>query len=656
MSKKISLCMIVKNEEANLARCLSSVQGVVDEIIVVDTGSVDNTRLVAEKAGARVVSVEWQNNFSMARNASLELATGDWILFLDADEALEQGSTDALRRITDSNYEGYFLKIINFIGASGSVETSPDLVFRMFRNHPQYRFRGAIHEQIVDVILEKNNQATFQVAEDVIIRHYGYLNQQIVEKDKKNRNLAIISKELQNDPGNQSLHYHYGVELYRADRFAEAAEELTRTANAVDPSVIYYPKLLRYIALAHYGARRYDLALEALKQGLQFFPNYADLYYYGGLIYLEQRNFAGAYEFFQHALSTPEQPAYYAPLGGSRGFRAYYQMGHLAELFGNEEEALRYYMLSLRDNAEFSLALSAIVRILNPRQNQEYTREAMEKICDFCTLDAYRLIGTIYFSERAYPLALDYFDKIDIAYLDTYTEVLKAICLIQQRRTLEALRILDKIPVDHPQYPLTRLNKILCFWLLKNRVKVRDLCNDFLSVGLSTDTGAVVAMLKDSLYKRVSTPPAFLGPEGMSLITDILARALDMKEFQLAESLLARLDKTTQKENASILSRVFAQYECWDTALYYAELYMEEYPDNADASFQVAEILIHLNQKERACLCYQRALTIDPLQPQYYAKLITLYQAMRNDLLAEAHRKYPEIPMFSLLLEEALNQ
>lgn len=648
--------MIVKNEEANLARCLSSVRGAVDEIIIVDTGSVDQTKLIAENAGAKVISLVWQDNFSIARNASLDLATGDWILFLDADEELEPGSGEALRRIAEAEHEGYFIKVINFIGDSGSVETSPDLIFRMFRNNPQYRFRGAIHEQIVDVILEENNQATFQVAEDVVIRHYGYLNQQIIEKDKKNRNLDIIKKELENQPDNQTLRYHYGIELYRAERFAEAAEELTKTANTVDPGVIYYPKLLRYIVLAHYGAGNYDLALEAVSLGLKFFPNYADLYYYGGLIHLDRHSFAGAYECFQLALSMPEQPVYYAPFSGSRGFRAYYQMGHLAEIFGNEEEALRYYLLSLRDNTEFTMALYAIVRILDPRQDPEYTRQVMEKLCDFCTVEANRFIATVYFSEGAYRLALDYFDRIDISCMDSYTEVLRAICLIQQKRTLEAIRILDKIPLGHPQYPLARLNKILCFWLLKNRIKVRDLCNDFLSVGLSADTGAVVSILKESLYKRISSPPVALGSEGMSLIKDIIMRALDQQELQLAEALLARVDKMTQKENALELSRIFAEYQCWDTALYYAELYMEEHANNADAWFQTAEVLCRKNQNERACLCYRRALTIDPRQPQYYVKLIKLYQTMRRELLAKAAKQYPGIPFFSQLLEEDANK
>lgn len=644
--------MIVKNEEINLTRCLASINSAVDEIIVVDTGSTDQTRQVAESAGATVISFLWNDDFSAARNASLELATGDWVLFLDADEALEPGSGQILRQIVEEAHEGYFIKIINLIGSEGSVESSPDLVFRLFRNNPDYRFRGAIHEQVVDVILEKNRQASFQIAEGVVLRHYGYLNQQIIEKNKKVRNLTIIKKELDNAPGNHMLRYHYGIELYRADRFAEAAEELTKAANNTDPKTVYYPKLLRYIALAHYGAQKYDWALEAISLGLQFFPNYADLYYYGGLIHLEQKNYAGAYEWFHRALAMPEQPAYYAPFSGSRGFRAYYQVGQLAEAFGNEEEALRYYLLSLQDNAEFTIALYAIVRILDPRSNPEYTRESMEKLCDFCTPEAQRLIGTVYFTEGAYSLAAEYLEKIDPSSLDAYTSILKAICLIQQKRTIEAIRLLDAIVPGHPHFPLARLNKILCFWFENNRTKVRLLCEDFLAMGLSADTGAVVTMLKDSLYKRISNAPAILGSEGIALVKDIVLRALDLQNLPLAESLVARVDKHCQQENALDFARIFAHYQHLDIALTYTELALEANADNASAWCQMAEILTQQNRKEEACLCYRQALSIEPRQPQYYVKLITLYQNMRQELLAEAALKYPNMPVFSQLLGE----
>jgi glycosyltransferase involved in cell wall biosynthesis len=644
--------MIVKNEEINLTRCLASIKGFVDEIIIVDTGSTDLTIKVAEDNGAVVIPFLWQDDFSAARNASLEAASGDWILFLDADEALEPESGQILRQVIAGEEEGFFIKIINLIGSEGSIESSPDLVFRLFRNKPDYRFRGAIHEQIVDVILEKNGQARFQIAEGIVLRHYGYLNQQILEKNKKVRNLTIIKKELDSNPDNHMLRYHYGIELYRADRFTEAAEELTKAANNTDPKTVYYPKLLRYIALAHYSAQKYDWALEAITLGLQFFPDYADLYYYGGLIQLEQQNYAAAYQWFHQALAMPEQPAYYAPFSGSRGFRAYYQVGLLAEAFGNEEEALRFYLLSIQDNAEFTIALYAIVRILDPRSNPEYTRETMEKLCDFCTPQAQRLIGTIYFTEGAYSMAYEYLEKIEPSSLDDYTSILKAICLIQQKRTIEAIRILDTIPPGQPHFPLAMLNKILCFWFENNRTKVRALCEEFLSMGLSPDTGAVVTMLKDSLYKRISNAPAILQTEGIALIKDIVLRSLDLKNVPLAESLLARLDKHCQQEHALDFARIFSHYQEFDISLTFTEIALEGNAESAGAWYQMAEILTKQNRPEEACLCYRRTLSIEPRQPQYYVKLIRLYQAMRQDLLTEAALRYPNMPIFNELLGE----
>ena len=99
----VSLCMIVKDEEENLARCLDSVRDFVDEIIIVDTGSTDRTIDIAERYGARVFYHPWEGSFSKARNYSLKYATCDWILILDADEELNNDDTSRLKEIAKDN-------------------------------------------------------------------------------------------------------------------------------------------------------------------------------------------------------------------------------------------------------------------------------------------------------------------------------------------------------------------------------------------------------------------------------------------------------------------------------------------------------------------------------------------------------------------------
>lgn len=651
MCVKISLCMITKNEQLNLERCLASVQGVVDEIIMVDTGSTDETCKIAAGFGAIVQPFLWRDDFSEARNASLELATGDWILFLDADEALAPGSADVLRRLVEQDNDGYFIKIINYIGSDSGVDSCPDLVFRLFKNRADYRFRGAIHEQIVDVILERNHQARYQIAEDMVILHYGYLTQQIIEKDKKNRNINIIQRELDKSPDNRLLRYHYGVELFRADRLAEAAEELTKAASGIDPGTVYLPKLLRYIVLAYHGTQQYIQAMEIVKLGLSLYPNYADLYYYGGLLQVELHNYARAYELFQQALSMPGQPAYFAPFSGTRGFRTYYQLGQLAEKFCNEEEALRYYLLSLGDNANFTAALQGILRILNPREHPEYTRQALAKICDFCTPEAKLLIAKLCYFESAYPMALDYFEQVDT--LDSYSCILKAICLMQQRRFLEALRHLEEIPEDETQYPLAKLNKLLCFWFEKKRAKVRSIAEELFAMGLSLDTGAVIGLLRDSLTKKKkSAQLVVLQDEGMALIRDIVLRSLDLGEDTLAHSILAQINTDSLEKHAVDLARIFQQYGYLDQAECYLQMY-PQHTENAQVYYHLAEIKEQTDQKMEASSLYRQALALDPREPRYYVRLIRLYEQLRCEILEEAYKRYPESPVFKTLLEEA---
>lgn len=653
MNNIISLCMIVKNEEGNLRRCLASVAGAVDEIIVADTGSTDNTCRVAEEFGCRLIHHPWTGNFSEARNASLAPATGEWILYLDADEELTAESREGLRRLVcDDTAEGYFIKVINYLGSEGWTETCPDLIFRLFRNRRDYRFHGAIHEQIVDVILQKNNSARYRIAEGVTILHYGYLNSQVDEKDKKNRNLGLISHELASNPDNRLLRYHYGVELFRAGQYEDAASEFIRAADGIDPGTIYLPKLVRYLALAQLSAQRPDQALQTVNTGLNLYPDYADLHYYGGVACLDLKNYGQAFLYFQKALSMPDQPPFYASFSGLRSFRSLYQIGRLAEIFCNEEEALRHYITALRENTMFTPALESIARLLRPHEDPGYAKSCLEKLCDFCTPRASLMMGRVLFQLSGYSLALEYIEKAgDQQDLPGDILLWKAICLIQQRRYLGAIRIIDRYDPGSPLYPLARLNKLFCFWLRGNRKKVRELSEDLFSLGLSPDTGVVVSMFKESLNKRV-TNRYFPGEEGMALLLDILLRTLDLGEKERAASLLGRLTVECVKTNGLALGGLFFRYNCQNIAEECLRLHLESNPDCAGAYFMLAEIKEHSGEYIEACQHCREALEKDPREPRHHIRLIRLYEKMRRDLLREAVHLHPGIPALNALREE----
>jgi glycosyltransferase involved in cell wall biosynthesis len=142
-NQTISLCMIVKDEEANLARCLKSVKGVADEVIIVDTGSRDNTVPIAKSFGANLYFHKWEDNFAIPRNIAIDKALGNWILILDADETLDQDSIEEVKRLT---------KRSDVIGFRVLIQLHPGWTemksVRLFRNLPTLRFTGVYHEEL----------------------------------------------------------------------------------------------------------------------------------------------------------------------------------------------------------------------------------------------------------------------------------------------------------------------------------------------------------------------------------------------------------------------------------------------------------------------------------------------------------------------------
>jgi len=651
VSATISLCMIVKNEERNIRRCLASVAGAVDEMIVVDTGSDDDTCAVAAANGARVLRHPWNDDFAAARNASLEPATGDWIFFLDADEELAAGGGEVLRRLAGAgNVEGYFVKITNYLGNEGWIEPCPDLVFRLFRNRPEYRFRGAVHEQIVDVILEKNRQAAYRIADGLEILHYGYLDRQIDDKDKKARNMDIIRRELENDPENRLLRYHYGVELYRAGRYGEAAAELVAAASGIDPRTIYLPKMLRYIVLSYHADGQAGPAMETVRLALSLFPDYPDLHYYAGVITFEEKRYGEAWGHFQKALSLPPAPPYYAPFYGLRGFRSYYYLGRLAEIFRNEDQALQYYVSALRDNPSFLAALEAVVRLLDPAGDPENAGLCLERICECCTPQAVLAMGRILFRQYAFRLALVYLERYP-GEPPPAAMLWKAVCLAQQKRFLEALRILDAFAPGHDLYPLAVLNKLLCFWFQGHRRKVRPLAEQLFSLGLSLDTGAVVALLRDAGQpsRRGSVS---VGEEGMHLVLDIVQRGLDLGEKERVAALLEGLTRECRRENGRTIGELFLRYGFGEAAEPYLTSYLANHPEDARTCALLARIEEERGHFTAAAAWYQKAVDADPAEPGWRLRLIGLYDRLRLDILREACARYPDVPVFQALLEE----
>lgn len=210
----LTVCMIARNEAANLPRSLASVRGVADEVVVVDTGSTDATREVAARHGARVGEFAWCDDFGAARNAALELATCEWVFWLDADEALLAGSDGDVREaLAREDALGHHVTRRDLADARDPSVFSRMWQLRLFRNDPALRFRGRCHPDFHPPISEVARQRGMVVGvAGVEIEHWGYLGGRRAEKLRRARRLLEL--ELRDRPGQLS----YMTELFRTQK------------------------------------------------------------------------------------------------------------------------------------------------------------------------------------------------------------------------------------------------------------------------------------------------------------------------------------------------------------------------------------------------------------------------------------------------------
>jgi len=319
--QKLSLCMIVKNEEKYLADALKSVQGVVDEIIVVDTGSTDRTVEIAREFGSKVFFYEWNDDFAAARNESLKHATGDWILMLDADERLDEHLKDNLRvfLIPTERPVRYQVFIRNYMREKDAGSILGHYMVRLFRKTPDTQFFGVIHEQIFP-----NTGIVTIPEESLVLWHYGYEDLDIKAKKIEERNIPLIRKALDQAKqlNNMDLYSFYAFYLGSSMTDPQEAQKWLRICidSAISPEEsahipVAYIDYLR----SFYYLNDLEGGIAAAREALEKFPDmrqYPDFWDYFGFLQLSHQNPDEAITCFENALrysqTDQDQTVFYA--------------------------------------------------------------------------------------------------------------------------------------------------------------------------------------------------------------------------------------------------------------------------------------------------------------------------------------------------------
>jgi glycosyltransferase involved in cell wall biosynthesis len=360
----LSLCMIVKDEEAMLGQCLAAVAPFVDEMIVVDTGSTDRTVEIATEHGARVLHHEWVGDFAAARNVSFDAATSDWIVYLDADEVLVEGDGPRLRELTGKVWrEALYLTETNLTGRIEDGTSVTHNALRVFRNRPEYRFSGRIHEQIANTL--PGYLAVRFESTSVRIDHYGYLGEVRVAKDKSRRNLDLLEQQVAEGIDTPFLHFNLGAEYAALDENAAALEAFEKAWAGVvdDPQRKTYgflPSLSSRLVKALRHNERHQEAIERGDEVLAILPRFTD-------IVLEQALSARALDDEERAatlletcLEWGDAPAVYTATGGTGTFLALATLGDVRRKQGRLDEAQELLERCLVDHPRFLAAVDPL--------------------------------------------------------------------------------------------------------------------------------------------------------------------------------------------------------------------------------------------------------------------------------------------------------
>lgn len=350
----LTLCMIVKNEEKNLKSCLSKVAPFVDEIIIVDTGSTDDTKIIAAEFTDKIYDFQWCNDFSKARNYSITKASNEWILVLDADEFIGdffRYSIDSFMNNSSNEKKVGRIKRINIMEDSFECKKYTEWVNRLF-NKRHFYYEGIIHEQVTP----KNGQNYETESLDITADHIGYTKEVLNRTNKIKRNIDMLKSAVSLNSKDPYLYYQLGKSYYMLKDCKTAVLYFEKALNFdIDYYLEYVSDLVETYGYSLVNSGRYSDAL-ILEDVAEVYINNPDFHFLMGLVYMNNAMFEKSVESFLQCTRFP-----YGKVEGVTSFSAYYNIGIIYDVLGFKEEALQYYRMC----GEYEPALKRIRAQLN---------------------------------------------------------------------------------------------------------------------------------------------------------------------------------------------------------------------------------------------------------------------------------------------------
>jgi tetratricopeptide (TPR) repeat protein len=573
---------------------------------------------IAESFGATVLHHEWTGDFAEARNTSLEACTGDWFIYLDADEVLVRDDAQRLRVLAGHVWrEAFFLVETNFTGDLDDGMAVNHNTLRMFRNRPDYRFKDRIHEQIAHSLPGNMPERIEQPS--VRIEHYGYLGAVRDSKEKSRRNIELLERQLADGEMSPFLCFNLGSE-YAAAGDAEAALRQFEEAWKLlmdDPERTAYgfaPSLTNRLVKALRTNGKLREAIERAEDGLRLFPGFTDLL-------LEQAHCARlsgdlgrAAELVEQALEMGDAPSRYSAMVGCGSYIALGVLSEIRRDQGDFAECERLLLESLHEHPGYLGAVHPLASIMLAQDKEpELVVETIESVVETLTPSAHFMLGSALYEQRfAEAAEVQFRAVLDKQPSSDASRVALSETLLSQSRWEEAAHAAAEVDDLSAYAAPARRSELFASILSGDREATES------ALGRGVDCGMLPAdvMLYRTWHEaRAGAPlPASLPVEAGALLALTLEALLRVGEVEAFVELLPLVDRVglAWRERRELLAAMYLRRGLLESAGDEWLAVVQEVGPDVRALVGLAQVAYGRGMTEDALVFAEEARTLEP--------------------------------------------
>lgn len=668
----ITLAVIARDDEQTIASCLESVKGIVDEILVLNSGATGRALEIAQNYGAKIIPRESPADLADAQVLAHEHASGDWVMFLYADEELVQQADALLREILEgAENTSFFFSEFSCVGESSdgvAINLSPRLIKKLPHQEEP------VHEKLQARAQEKTqaDQAAIGLA-PVQIRRLESREGGAASQGKIEENIELLQQRIEADPYNPETMCRLGAEYIRLKDFGRALDiyssALSNISNLAEASKSLKASLVRNIALCLKALGRHKEALEFLREARDSYPDYIDLLYIEGQLNLELKDYGSAVSCFNGCLDTDSTPKDYASQPGVDGYLAAYMLAKAHVALRNDAGAISAYRRSLERNPRHRLALLELGLMLARRQSADELKQFLEPLVDLGSEDILVSLALIFTQGGHFRQALRYLDMLEdlekTVADPSQVAILRGECLLNLGQYRKSIIALNEVAWSSEHFVAATIDKTLCYFLLgeqSSAARSLDLIRGRADFRLAYN-------IYRSLVGLISVEPQPLVVEAsqrddaLNLVADLMRKLLELQEFEICEKavdLLGHLGLESGEINL-FLGKIYYDAGQNDRAIEKLILSYEGGYADGEAFFILGQTSLSEGFLDEAKVFFFEALGQGIEEYGLYISLArTLIQIGELkealDVLNTGERKYPDAPLISEIKRDIIDK